>query len=229
MFVLSISLIVAFGIGEIALRLFDIKYPPPVDPNSESLAYRIDDIHRGWAPRANAQTVWNGEGERSEIKMNSAGYRDTERQREKSDNTYRIAFIGDSFVEAIHVGIAKTSASIMQNALAKCPALLNKQVEVINFGVQGYGTAQSLMTLRYHVWPFSPDMVVLGFYPGNDVRNNSRALEHDHLRPYFEFVDGSLQADMSFRQLSAAQRDYYAFSFIDYLPFPLAVVLPRAC
>ena len=38
-----------------------------------------------------------------------------------------------------------------------------KQVEVINFGVSGYGTAQELLTLRQKVWDFSPDIVVLAF------------------------------------------------------------------
>lgn len=215
------SLGFGIAVGEISLRLAGIAYPPPPDPTSETLAYTVDDPYRGWSPRPNAVTVWMGEGEVSEIRMNSAGYRDQERATIKPENTYRVAFLGDSFVEAIHVPLEKTAASVMEQNLAECSALNGKNIEVLNFGVQGYGTAQALMTLRHHVWQFSPDLVILGFYPGNDIRNNSKELEHDHLRPYFAIKNGEWVEDMSFRNRSQAERDYYAFSIVDYLPRPL--------
>ncbi|HVT18767.1 MAG TPA: hypothetical protein VHQ90_21610 [Thermoanaerobaculia bacterium] len=49
----------------------------------------------------------------------------------------------------------------------------------------GYGTAQELLTLRHEVWRYAPDLVLLAFYTGNDVRNNERRLEQDPSRPYF--------------------------------------------
>jgi hypothetical protein len=55
----------------------------------------------------------------------------------------------------------------------------------MNFGVDGYGTAQEFFTLTEDVWQFSPDIVVLAFFPGNDVRNNSAVLEGDKCRPFF--------------------------------------------
>jgi hypothetical protein len=55
----------------------------------------------------------------------------------------------------------------------------------MNFGVDGYGTAQEFLTLTEDVWQFSPDIVVLAFFPGNDVRNNSAVLEGDKCRPFF--------------------------------------------
>ncbi|MDE5108603.1 MAG: SGNH/GDSL hydrolase family protein, partial [Trichodesmium sp. St17_bin3_1_1] len=80
-------------------------------------------------------------------------------------------------------------------------------------------TAQELMTLRHHVWDYQPDLVILAFYAGNDLSNNSPNLEHDHLRPYFVYKDGQLVADMSFRDLKFWQRNRYAFSLVDFLPF----------
>ena len=58
-------------------------------------------------------------------------------------------------------------------------------IEVMNFGVDGYGTAQEFFTLLEDVWQFSPDIVVLAFFPGNDVRNNSVILKGDKCRPFF--------------------------------------------
>ena len=212
------SFIFAVFIGEIGLRIAGIEAPLPPDPESETLAYRVDDSNRGWAPRANAVTVWAGEGERTGVQMNSSGMRDKERTVNKPENTYRIAFLGDSFVEAIHVPLEYTAAAIMEQELAECSALNGKNVEVLNFGVQGYGTAQELMTLRHHVWQFSPDLVLLGFYPGNDIRNNYKPLEHDHFRPYFTLENEAWVIDNSFKDLTQLERDYYSTSRLDYLP-----------
>jgi len=43
--------------------------------------------------------------------------------------------------------------------------------------VSSYGTAQELLNYRYYGSKYSPDMVMLAFFAGNDVRNNSKALE----------------------------------------------------
>ncbi|SRR5258708_27385009 len=43
----------------------------------------------------------------------------------------------------------------------------------------------SLQILRHRVWDYSPDMMILAFLTGNDVRNNSRALQRDDRMPYF--------------------------------------------
>lgn len=215
----------AFGIivGEIGLRVAGIQYPPPPDPDSETLAYTARDPYRGWAPRPNAATVWTGEGKVSELKMNSVGMRDKERTEAKPSNSYRVAFLGDSFIEALHVPLEKTAVSIMEKELSQCSALKGKTVEVLNFGVQGYGTAQELMTWRHHASKFSPDLVILGVYPGNDVRNNYRPLEHDHLRPYFVEENNQLVEDLSFRRLdpNSPERDRYGFSQLDRLPYDL--------
>ena len=66
-------------------------------------------------------------------------------------------------------------------------------VEVINFGVSGFGTIQEWQMLEHYVGDYAPDLVLLAFLPGNDVRNNSRQLESDHRRPFAELNDGKLQ------------------------------------
>jgi hypothetical protein len=40
--------------------------------------------------------------------------------------------------------------------------------------------------------------VLLAFFPGNDVRNNSKELERDRMRPYFVLKDDELVLDNSF-------------------------------
>ena len=216
------TLIFTITVGEIGLRIAGIKSPPPLridlelDDNSP---YTFKDPYRGWGGNPNGKSFWNGEGIPSEINMNSGGFRDYERSKTKPKNGFRIALLGDSFTEAIHVKLEDTHGAIIEQNLQQCPVLKDRKVEVMNFGVQGYGTAQELMTLRHHVWDYSPDLVMLVFFAANDLRNNYRALEHDHLRPYFIYQDGKLVADMSFRNLKFWQRDRYAFSLVDFLPF----------
>ncbi len=76
-------------------------------------------------------------------------------------------------------------------------------VEVINFGVSGYGTAQELLTLREKVWKYSPDLVLLAITTNNDITDNSRALKRTDDVPYFVFQDNKLTLDDSFKQTRA--------------------------
>jgi hypothetical protein len=87
----------------------------------------------------------------------------------------------------------------MERRLQDCPALVGRKVEVINFGVSGYGTAQELLTLREKVWAYSPDLVLLAVTTNNDVSDNSRALKLTNEIPYFTLDGDRLVLDNSFR------------------------------
>lgn len=218
------TLILAITAAEIGLRIAGIEQPPPPRPGENfqpTPLYNFTDPYRGWGGNPNTKSVWTGEGRHGEVAMNNGGFRDRDRTKEKPENGFRVALLGDSFTEAIHVKLEDTYAAVMERKLNQCSALQGREVEVLNFGVQGYSTAQELMTLRHHVWDYSPDMVILAFYAGNDLRNNYRPFEHDFLRPFFAYENGKLVEDMSFRDLEHWQRDAYAFSVIDWLPISL--------
>jgi hypothetical protein len=67
-----------------------------------------------------------------------------------------------------------------------------REVEAVNFGVSGYGTAQELITLRDKVFDYEPDIVLLAFTTNNDVTDNSRALKRTDEIPYFLMREGAL-------------------------------------
>jgi hypothetical protein len=138
------------------------------------------------------------EGE-SDVRINSDGLRDREHTKAKPSDTVRIAVLGDSFSEAMHVPMEQTFWSQLERKLQECNAFPGKKVEVINFGVSGYGTAQELMTLRQKVWDYSPDIVMLAFATYNDIYDNSRALSKTEEVPYFFYRNGELVYDASFR------------------------------
>lgn len=187
-FLLLGSGIAAFLIGEIFLRILDFSYPNFYEYN-DLIGARLRPRAEGWFRR---------EGD-AYIRINSQGLRDREHALKKPDGTIRIAVLGDSYAEAFQVPLEKTFWAIMGQLLEACQVFGEKQVEVINFGVSGYGTAQEFLTLQHYVWDYSPDIIVLAFLTGNDIRNNSKSLETTKpLIPFFELEDGMLTLDNSF-------------------------------
>jgi lysophospholipase L1-like esterase len=137
------------------------------------------------------------------VEVNRDGFRGAPRRLAKPPDVWRVAVLGDSMTEALQVDLAETFPAVLERRLARCPALPPgvRDVEVLNFGVSGYGTAQELLTLRHQALAWAPDLVLLAFYTGNDVRNNLEALERDPGRPYFRLGDdGALTLDDTFRR-----------------------------
>lgn len=208
-------------IGEIGLRVASIEGFQKIGDfvDSAPTRFHTSDPDLGWKLKPGVSGEWKGEGE-SFVRVNSEGLRDREHTKAKPPNTLRVAVLGDSFTEAIHVPVEQTFWSKLERKLGNCEAVKGrKNVEVINFGVQGYGTAQQLIMLRKKVWDYNPDIVVLAFYIGNDVINNSPKLEYDRYRPFFAYdANGKLVPDMSFRNLMPIDRNERAVSFVDRLP-----------
>lgn len=181
---IAVSLLFAAAAAEIGLRIAGIAYP---------VFHRLEPL-RGWSPLPGVSGVWMTEGE-ALIENNAEGFRDRDRPLTKPPNTFRIAVIGDSMSEALAVPLEKTYWSILERALARCRG---DAVEVMNFSVSGYGTAQQLLTLRHNALKYEPDLVLLAFFTGNDVWNNERALDGHEDRVYFVLEpDGSLREDAS--------------------------------
>jgi len=142
------------------------------------------------------------------VHMNSQGFHDAERSFDKSADNYRIVVLGNSWTEALQVPVEKTYTAVLQRKLNEGACITGKRVEVLNFGVAGYSTAQELLLLQQRVWKYHPDLVLLAFYPARDIANNVRELNNavvPERSPYFVFHDGQLLLDDSFRTLSALQ------------------------
>lgn len=110
------------------------------------------------------------------VSINSEGFRDKEHAHKKPPNTLRIAVLGDCYAEAMQVNMEETFWAVMERNLQGCKDLQGRQVEVINFGISGYGTTQELLALRKWVWKYSPDVILLAFVTGNDIADNSPVL-----------------------------------------------------
>jgi hypothetical protein len=131
------------------------------------------------------------------IEINSDGWRGPEVALQHPPGTFRIALLGDSYIEAFEVPFEKTAGEVLERRLS---ALRGTPVEVLNFGEGGYGTTQELLTLQHEVWKYSPDLVLLAVTTGNDISDNYRPLKRTDYVPYYVFQGANLVLDSSFRQ-----------------------------
>jgi hypothetical protein len=173
--VTCLQVVLALGLGllvsEIALRLLGI----PRFYDLHSPAHQFSDLEYVdgtvlWrnARSATIRFVYDGNprgyfGDLNEVdhRTNSHGFRGGEFSVEKTPETVRIAFLGDSFTFGEGVRDEDTYA-------ARTSALLNRQTgapvanfESYNFGVGGFSLVHEFMTLTRVVLPLKPDFVVL--------------------------------------------------------------------
>lgn len=182
-----VGILIGAVIAEVALRVAGYSYPE---------FYRRDEA-LGFSLLPGAEGWYRKEGN-AYVRINSDGLRDVEHALAKPAGTFRIALLGDSYCEALQVSQEDAFWQVMAGKLDECHAFPGK-VEVINFGVSGYGTTQELLTLRERVWKYAPDLVVLAVTTNNDVTDNSRALKKTDDVPYFVYKGDQLTLDDSFR------------------------------
>jgi lysophospholipase L1-like esterase len=122
------------------------------------------------------------------VETNRWGFRDRDRTLEKPPGTFRVALMGDSAVEAVHVQPEQVMNIQMEKRLQQEGY---NNIEVMNFAVEGIGTTQELIMYQERVRRFHPDLVMI-LFSDNDVWNNSSTLQpkvygiHTWYAPYYD-------------------------------------------
>ncbi len=105
----------------------------------------------------------------SHVRINSEGLRDHEYQATKDAMTFRILVVGDSFTLGRGVNSEETFPKVLEALLNSSAAGAgSKKYEVVNAGVDGYGTDQEYLYLQELLPRYKPDMVIVGLN-SNDV------------------------------------------------------------
>src|SRR5262249_8799567 len=162
-----ILLSVSIGLGaiEVGVRMLHLFPTSFFEPDPVLGAHLIPGQH-GWWTQEELEF-------RTPVQINREGFRDIDHQHEKPSDVTRVVIVGDSYIEAMQVPLDATVARQLEAALNTGA----RKYEVISMGVSGFGTAGELLLYERFGRAYKPDIVILNFYPGNDIRNNSPVLE----------------------------------------------------
>ena len=116
------------------------------------------DKNNGFAPMPGKKITWRFEGY-SRTQFNSVGMPDREYSLDKPSNGYRVAVLGDSYVESLQVEREATFCRLLEKDLQK--AMPGKKVEVMNFGVSSYSLGQTYKRLKDMSLAYNPDLVLV--------------------------------------------------------------------
>jgi lysophospholipase L1-like esterase len=181
-----LSNLLAFGLlcvlGEAALRVI-ARLPG----HYRSAQFRMYDSTLGLTLIPNLDVIHSRGCFEGEVRTNRWGMRDRDRSLAKDRGKFRIALMGDSIVEGVHV----KPDQVMNIQLEKLLASEGySNAEVLNFGLGSIGTTQEYLMYKDRVRQFHPDLVVLMF-SDNDVMNNSSTIQpevygiHTWFAPYY--------------------------------------------
>ncbi len=101
------------------------------------------------------------------VKTNSLGLRNPEIQIPKPEGVKRVLFVGDSFTMGWGVKEPDTFVRRSESLLQK--KQLPFDVETINAGFTASGPSGYYIFLKYFGLDLEPDIVVIGFFIGNDI------------------------------------------------------------
>lgn len=184
---------VALVTAELGLRAARVGAPPWYQP----------DERLGWTLRPYAHGHTHGAYSR----VSPAGMHDARHPVDKREGVYRIAVLGDEYSEAIDVPLRETWWWRLPPELARCGFEPGRRIEVLNFGVAGYSTAQESIVLETAAMRYRPDLLLVQFSQGDDVRENAAALAARRDRPFFALdAAGRLRLDESFTELRDFER-----------------------
>lgn len=161
---LGLVLLVSLVTLELGLRAFDYEpLPDVIGPRylferDEGLGIRLRPGFRGVHVTHEFEV---------EVSINSLGVRDREFKAEERTDL-RILSLGDSFAYGFGVEGEETYAHRLEEILAA-----DRSVRVVNAGAPSYGTRQELEILRRLAPGVEPDVVLVAFFFGNDLQDNT--------------------------------------------------------
>ncbi|MCB0332597.1 MAG: SGNH/GDSL hydrolase family protein [Bdellovibrionales bacterium] len=177
--VFLVALTLSLGMAELVLR-----HSVPFQSGT-SFIYRIPDRDLGWKLQRDTKYLNELQEKTVRVSYNSQGWRDAEHEKKKPADTYRVLILGDSFMESYSVEFEESFASLIGSSLQP---LSEKKIEVINFGVGGFSTYQEYLSLLHEGKEYEPDLILLAFFIGNDLQNNSYKLEKKMFKKTFKVI-----------------------------------------
>jgi hypothetical protein len=156
-----ISVFLTISLLELSLAIF---FPVPF--SIEQNMYFGPDPYTGYRLKANS--IGSFRGGKVPASTNRHGHRSDDVPLVKGKNVFRILVLGDSFTVGAGVEQQDTYSSQLQRLLNQNST---RKIEVINTGVGGWNPFEYAQYYEYYGRWFDPDIVILGFFVGNDILN----------------------------------------------------------
>ena len=183
---LALASLLAVGLllvgSEMAVRRANPRYLERISLDDLTYLHTYSPVY-GWTPRPSFRYTLAG----SETTINRLGYRGREVAWARTPGRPRIVMLGDSITFGYGVRDGETFSAVMET--------LDSRLEVVNLGVQGYGTDQELLKLEREGFAYAPDVVVLNVCLANDLLDNASArsiYDGVYPKPYFRLEEGRL-------------------------------------
>lgn len=133
--------------------------------------YRFDSKTGLQLFKPNSEFIEKNSCYETKIRTNSQGFHDNDFSLEKPEDAFRIAIFGDSFIQSRQVPLEKSFHYLLEQKLNET-AKAGQKFEVLAFGMGGNGTFKNYLYLNQYGLKYKPDLVILGFLPANDFRDD---------------------------------------------------------
>jgi len=188
---------------EVVFRL--AGYQPIYSVYSKPELFWRHDATLGWTLQPGAHGTYVGPRPfpvefRGKVRINSLGFRGPE-VTPVPPGGHRVLLLGDSQAAGFEVDEDQTYAALTAGALT---ASLGVPVQVLNGGIRGYGTDQSLLWYEGHLRSLHPDLVVF-HATGNDPEDDTTL--HRMRRPFGKAAF-ALNADGTIRPIGLPIPNY---------------------
>jgi len=197
---LATASLIALGVllfaAEMAVRWANPRYLERISLDDLAYLHTYSPVY-GWTPRPSFRYTLAG----SETTINRLGYRGREVAAARTPGRTRVVMLGDSITFGYGVRDGETFSAVLE--------ALDPRREVVNLGVQGYGTDQELLKLEREGLAYAPDVVVLNVCLANDLLDNAAAksiYDGVYPKPYFRLEDGRLVMEAGHVALSPPRR-----------------------
>ena len=156
----GLTFISLFILSEIVIRAL----------GTESDNLIMQDPVLGWVHVPNKNGYSRNKEFSVKVRINKDGFIGRDYVYQKPENTVRILTIGDSLTEAFQVSEEESYPQLLEDGLKG--NFRDTNFEVLNMGIAGYGTQREYYVLKDRGLKFNPDIVILGFFTGNDFSDN---------------------------------------------------------
>jgi len=166
-FIMFISTLFSLILVEIALRIWLNNFSTHEEYQKYALYTDVPPEEYQWSPHHYLNYYPTPNYKKGLTYHNSLGYRNREFNAEKTKNVYRIVILGGSTTYTIKVEDNESTFPYQLERILR-ESNGNKNIEVINAGVGGYNSWESLINLQFRVLDIDPDLVII-YHGTNDV------------------------------------------------------------